>query len=525
LGDPEAKSCKDKRQNGSNPLREDIHMYRRECPGQISFQDFYLPFGGKLSGKNRWVKLAALIPWQDFEQEYAEQFDERLGAPAKSFRMALGALIIKEKLGVSDEEAVEQIRENPYLQYFLGQHEFSDEPPFDPSLYVQFRKRVGLELLNRLNEQIVAQAIPPQEEVSGTESLEAESDEAAIPVTHAGAMLVDATCAPADIAYPTDLRLLNQGREVSEAVIDGLYAQIQQALQEKPRTYRRKARKQYLALAKQRRPKASQLGRAIGQQLGHLQRNQGHIDALLAAGASLSQLEVGLYRKLLVTTEMQRQQQLMYHCRSHRIEHRIVSLAQPHVRPMIRGKAAAPVEFGAKLSVSQRDGFCLLERISWDNFNESGDLPAQVEAYKRRFGVYPVSVHADQIYRTRANRAYCAARGIRLSGPPLGRPPADPLRRGAASRQVYEDQLLRNGIEGKFGQGKRRFGLGRIMSKLAETALTSIAVCFLVMNLQKLLELLSALLLWLRAVWIAFQQILWALWSAKNEADCLVAQD
>lgn len=147
-----------------------------------------------------------------------------------------------------------------------------------------------------------------------------------------------------------------------------------------------------------------------------------------------------------------------------------------------------------------------------------------MEAYKRRFGVYPVSVHADQIYRNRENRAYCAARGMRLSGPPLGRPPADPMQRSAASRQAYEDHLLRNGIEGKFGQGKRHFGLGPIMSKLAETALTSIAVCFLVMNLQKLLELLFVVLLWRKAVWIAPQQLLWAVWNAENEENCLVAQ-
>ncbi len=88
-------------------------MYRTASPGQLSFQDFYLPFGGKLSGDNRWVKLAELIPWEEFEQAYAGQFSKDMGAPAKRFRVALGALIIKERLGTSDRETVEQIRENP----------------------------------------------------------------------------------------------------------------------------------------------------------------------------------------------------------------------------------------------------------------------------------------------------------------------------------------------------------------------------------------------------------------------------
>lgn len=74
-------------------------MYRTTSPGQLSFENFYLPFGGKLSGDNRWVKLAELIPWETVEADYAEQFSDSMGAPAKSFRVALGALIIKEKLG------------------------------------------------------------------------------------------------------------------------------------------------------------------------------------------------------------------------------------------------------------------------------------------------------------------------------------------------------------------------------------------------------------------------------------------
>jgi len=101
-------------------------MYRDNRSGQLSFIDFYLPFGGKLSGENRWVTLSKLIPWEKYENEYAEQFSKEIGAPAKPFRMALGALIIKERLWTSDEETVEQIRENPYLQYFLGLSEYSN---------------------------------------------------------------------------------------------------------------------------------------------------------------------------------------------------------------------------------------------------------------------------------------------------------------------------------------------------------------------------------------------------------------
>lgn len=133
----------------------------------------------------------------------------------------------------------------------------------------------------------------------------------------------------------------------------------------------------------------------------------------------------------------------------------------------------------------------LIIKEHWEAYNESGDLKTQVERYRRRFGVYPESVHADKIYRTRENRQYCKTNGIRLSGPPLGRPKrptaenAEELKR--EKKQMYRDEIDRIAIEGKFGQGKRRFSLDRIMAKLAGTSETVIMVVFLVMNLEKVL--------------------------------------
>ena len=130
-------------------------MYRKSSKSQISASNFLLPFEGKLSPDNRWVIMADLIPWQEFESEYASLFSEETGAPAKSFRMALGALIIKEKLGISDRETVEQIKENPYLQYFIGMSSYSNEAPFDASMLVHFRERIGANVVNRVNQVMV----------------------------------------------------------------------------------------------------------------------------------------------------------------------------------------------------------------------------------------------------------------------------------------------------------------------------------------------------------------------------------
>ena len=130
-------------------------MYRKvEAPPTPPSQ-FELPFEGKLSEDNRWVIMANLIPWDEFEEEYAQNFAEDIGAPALPFRMALGSLIIKEKLGISDRETVEQIKENPYLQYFVGQTHYSNEAPYDASLLVRFRERINVNLVNQINQRMV----------------------------------------------------------------------------------------------------------------------------------------------------------------------------------------------------------------------------------------------------------------------------------------------------------------------------------------------------------------------------------
>jgi hypothetical protein len=130
-------------------------MYKKAQLAPSPPSEFELPFGGRLSTDNRWVKMAQIILRDEFESEYAANFPTEKGVPAKSFRMALGALIIKEKLGISDRETVEHIRENPYLQYFIGQSSYSNELAFSPSLLVHFRQRISPNLINKVNERLV----------------------------------------------------------------------------------------------------------------------------------------------------------------------------------------------------------------------------------------------------------------------------------------------------------------------------------------------------------------------------------
>jgi hypothetical protein len=480
-------------------------MYRREHRYQLSFEDFFLPFGGKLSGENRWIKLAKLIPWDELEDDYAAQFCKGFGAPAKPFRMALGALIIKARLGLTDEELVEQIKENPYLQFFIGLEAFQSSAPFDPSMMVYFRKRLPEAIVNDCNERIVRHGLkvirsadpqgPGDDDGSGGSTSPADQPKpSSQKQPNQGSLLIDATCAPVDIRHPTDLSLLNEAREVTEILIDAMHPQVRECFGHKPRTHRKKARQQFLAVAKKKKPRISKIRKAIKQQLGHLKRNLASVDALIACGGCLLAAGRHIYQKLLVISELVRQQTILYHADSRSIPDRIVSLCQAHIRPIVRGKARCNVEFGSKISISVTgEGFTFLDRLSYDPYNEGEDLKGQAISYRRRHGHYPKVICADQIYRTRSNRAFCQRHGIRLSGPRLGRPKNDPELVAAEKQQFIDDQRQRNAVEGKIGQGKRRFGLGLIREKLAVTQGSTIALNVLVMNLEKLLELLFVL--------------------------------
>lgn len=488
-------------------------MYRNTPnPDQqtLLFEDFQHPFGIKLNPNNRWVKLAEIIPWQDYEEHYARQLSHSKGAPALSFRTALGSLIIKEMLGLSDRATVEQISENPYLQFFIGLPSFQIEVPFNHSMFSHFRKRISMDLIQSLNETIVLESAVEENENSQnktkinddhsdndrdniqTDEKSTIAPEAPPEHVNQGKLLLDATCAPSDIRYPTDLSLLDEAREKTEMIIDVLWGHAKKHPAElKPRTYRIKARKQALSVLRKKRCSKTEIRKAIRQQLEHVQRNLNSINDLKAR-VDLRVLSRRLYQNLLVVAELQRQQKEMYKQGKKSIANRIVSISQPHVRPIVRGKAASPVEFGAKISVSDVDGFVYLDRLEWEAYHEGEDLIIQAEAYRRRFGFFPLSIHADKAYQTRSNRSWCKERGIRLSGPKLGRPPVETqenLELIKKERQIQrQDEIDRIEIEGKFGVAKRRYGLGRIMAKLRVSAQTMVALPLFVMNLEKILR-------------------------------------
>jgi len=485
-------------------------MIRKEEDRQLTF---ILPFGGRLKPDNRWVRLSSIVPWDDLEPAYNAVMNMNEGRPSKPARLVIGAMIIKHKLNLSDEETVMQIEENPYLQYFCGYETYIDAVPFVPSLFVEIRKRMGADMFASFEQSIVDQAVSIQKSKQGARRSKSDQQDPPAPplenspdaaaenespkAPHQGRLLMDATVADQMIRFPTDLGLLNQAREIAEEMIDVLHKH-KKIEGKKPRTYRQQARKAYLAISKRKRPGNKLIRKGIRQQLQYLRRNFKYIeqmlDVLMAEPGMAFPLNHRLQRQYWVIQHLYEQQQQMYKGKTRSCSDRIVSISQPHVRPIVRGKAGKSVEFGSKISVSMMGKLAFVDRLSWDAFNESADLIAQVKAYRARFGFYPESVHADGIYGTRANRKWLKDHGIRFAGKPLGRPKKVTASNKGEIRQIKrqrrEDERRRIPVEGKFGQGKNGYRLNQIRARLASTSEAWVRSIFLVMNLVALLRVL-----------------------------------
>jgi IS5 family transposase len=477
---------------------------------QLTIEGFETPFQQKLKSDNRWVQLANKIPWDDIVSIYDKQMRNSVtGASHINGRVILGALMIKHLSNLSDEETMLQIQENMYMQYFIGYSGFSNEAPFDSSLFVEIRKRLGIEQINNINQKIYDLSVvkkqeadevkdhsenPPESPVDDAE--ENNNQKEPDSNTHEGRMLIDATASPQDIAYPTDLNILNDSREKSEELIDILYNQ-QIHGSNKPRTYRKKARKEYLKTAQKKVKSKNVIRLSIGKQLRFLKRNIKHIHKLLDAYDNVP-LTAKQYKYFLVIQETYRQQKQMFDKKNHTVEHRIVSVHQPHVRPIVRGKEKAKVEFGSKLQVSLVNGFTFLDELSWDAFNEGTLLIDSIEKYKNRTGYYPKEVLADKIYCSRENRRILKDLRIRLIAKPLGRPSA------ANTERLRPGE--RNPIEGKFGQAKTKYGLDRVRARLSDTSESWIASIILVLNLVKLAgQVPYSLISWFHEIYIALK--------------------
>lgn len=467
-------------------------MIQYSPQGQLGLDGFDTTFERKLDPANRWVKLASLVPWDELAAIYAKNLDGSSGRKSVDIRMILGAMVVKHKLELSDRETVATISENVYIQYFCGRASFDSAAPFDASLFVDIRKRMGGEIYDAFYREVAAKAeglLPARKRKIHRDGGDNRGD-GPQGSGNRGTLKVNATVADQMIAYPTDLKLLNECRENLERMIDTLTKMARRGDPglKKPRDYRRVARKAYLGLAKKKRKTKKQVRKGIKAQLQYVARDIRLLDALLdglGPGIPLSKRDLKL---LWVIRTVHGQQRYMYDKRVHSVPNRIVNLYQPWVRPIVRGKDKTNVEFGSKLSLSEVEGIARVDKMEWEAFNEAGHLKMQVENYRWAYGCWPEYVLADQIYLNRDNRKWLKERYIEIVNKPLGRPPKEkPTAHEKRKKRKLANQ--RNHIEGKIGQGKYAYGLNGIKARLMDTSFSWINMVFMVMNLKKLYQM------------------------------------
>lgn len=439
-------------------------MYRKKDRNtQLLFKEL-MPFGGKLDENNRWLRLRELVPWKDLEKEYQKYFSDR-GRPGLDGQLVLGVICLKHMLKLSDKEVVQQVLENPYMQAFCGLENFATKKLFDESSLSKLRKRLGKGYFRKLERQV----------------LRVLKDRKLI---KARGVMVDATIFPSNVRYPTDVGLLNQ---VREWLVDNINM-IGKKVGIKKRTYRRKAKGEYLGFSKKRKKTRKAVKRAKKAMLQYVRRNVEQLKELLEEMKKRGlKLKQGFVERFKIARKIYEQQREMYREKTHRVKDRIVSFHQWWVRPMVRGKAGKEVEFGPKGELSLVDGYMFLDELSFDNFNESMKMKQSLDLYEERFSKNPQELIGDVIYGSRDNRDYLKSKEIKVALKPLGRK-AQTQEAQKQRQWVKKKQKLRNRIEGMIGHGKEHFGLDRIRYTTEDGAEIWVRMGLMMMNLNTALK-------------------------------------
>ena len=417
--------------------KERLPVYRaKDRKTQLLFPELF-PFGGKLDERNRWLRIEKLVPWEDLEIEYRKAFSPDFGRPAKDAQLVIGLLLLKHMTGLSDRDLIAEVLENPYMQAFCGFRSMATEETLEASTLSKIRAKVGLGFFRELERKTYDVLIDRR-------------------IIRAKGMLVDATVFPEAIKYPNDVGLLNDVREWLVKQIKRIGTVLGR---KNVRTYKRKARREYLRFSKKKTKTKKMIAKAKKAMLQYVRRNLGQLrDVLQTAKIKRKKNLRPLWERLHVADEIFRQQWEMYKRKTCRIANRIVSLHRPYVRPIKTGKQARDTEFGAKGALVHVDGFLFLDHFKHEAFNEAELAVRHVAAYEERFGTLPPYFVADNKYGSQKNRDDLDGLRIRTSFKPLGRASKEKQ----ANPWFKAKQKERNRIEGAFGNGKEHYGLDRV---------------------------------------------------------------
>ena len=184
---------------------------------------------------------------------------------------------------------------------------------------------------------------------------------------HSGTMKIDATCCDAEVRYPTDSNLLEDGSRLIDRLLDKFCARHKM---KKPQTHRTEARQAFIGLIKKKRKGKKLIDKTKLIQIRCLQADfQLFLDFLGKQSSTLlACFSRHDYKCLQAAFKMYEQQKMMFEQNVRRCADRIISIYQPHLRPIVRGKTKATVEFGAKIGASIVSGYTYVDHVSWDAY-------------------------------------------------------------------------------------------------------------------------------------------------------------
>ena len=371
------------------------------------------------------VKLAALIDWEFFEEEWAGFFPSHTGRPATSPRLVAGLLYLQHAYQLSDEAVVARWVENPYYQHLCGETFFQHRPPVDPSSLTRWRNRIGEEGVEWLL----------------TKTIEAGREAGVISERSAETLIVDTTVMAKAIAHPTDTRLYEKARRRLVALAQQAGLSLRQSYARlAPRLAGQVGRYAHARQFKRMRKGLRRLKGYTGRVLRDIQRQLGAVADL--GLRNRIEAEIALAERLLRQKPKDKR--------------KLYALHEPDVDCISKGKARVRYEFGSKVSVAttHKEGFVVGMRAMPGNPYDGHTLGEALEQVEILTGTPPKRAFVDRGYRGHG----VEATEVFISGQRRGMTPA--LRRDLRRRSAIEPAIGHMKTDGRLARCALKGTLG-----------------------------------------------------------------
>jgi hypothetical protein len=413
-------------------------MYTKETEHQYSFKNdwFMVP---EVDKNHELIKMADAIDWASLSERLAKFYCPDNGRPTKPCRAKVGLLMLKHLNGLSDENVVDMLKRDIYAQYLCDVSLKEAQKFINSSTLTYFRKQIGAEGV-KLIEAEVLNTLKKAGVIRGRR------------------LVTDTTVMPVNIAYPTDVNLLDKVRRKTVEYLNNARDFGAKAY----RTYQRTARRVVITYQKIRKHTVKSRRKVQKKLLQFSRRNVEQLqDAVKTAKRSDNPAKEQFIQKtekfLGVARHILSQQREIYY--NKKVKERIVSVHKTHIRPMVRGKYPVEVEFGPKLLVNLQGDSLFLEDVQFNNVSDTQLLEKSLHGYKERFNKSPTQLAADRGFWSKENRQMAEDYGIKKiaienkgkSSYLKGQPFRERLRRARCK------------IEAKISLAKRKYGLDRCL--------------------------------------------------------------